>query len=283
MAKIYYKSSVIIYAVILCFTVYYGQSGKKKFTTNTNNNVHELVMDKEIIPTTTYIFDNRSSQYKESSSSVKNMLYGMVIIGGMLIYTLVSSPKYFNVPFLDFKASSVWLRWACPAILVYLWLHFGYTLYSSISSREFLLGLGQSIEATLPSSMTEEDPLKYAVEDGGIGDFIFYLLSPSYETTREPINTCFSWFVLIGMYSLLLGVVHGLIMSGIISWIKVTSATVTAAIYFMFTCIILLGSHLAFNTLVPDLWIFQSFICIFAMVTLYFLKPYADGRTGNQT
>jgi len=92
MNRDYYAAAIALFALILALTVYHGFSEKRKITTDVKKLTSELVFTSEEVSTATYIFDNRASQYQATSNSVKNMLYGMVIIGGMLVYTLVSHP-----------------------------------------------------------------------------------------------------------------------------------------------------------------------------------------------
>lgn len=230
------------------------------------------------LSTASQIFEARLKQYQATSGDIRTMLYGMVVITGIAIYYTVARPKTFQLPFLNIQADAAWLRWTCPAILTYLWLHFGYALYSAVLSRVFLLDLGSIIEASLHADVARENPLKYAIEDGGIGDFLFYLHSPVYSSTRTPINTVFSWFLLIGLYSGLLGVVHGCILRGVSLCIESASHKTVSWIYFGLLALLLLGSHLAFAEMLSAFWVPQVSICVFGAGSFLLLGLAAKAR-----
>ena len=225
-----------------------------------------------------WIFEARLKQYQAASGDIRTLLYGMVVIAGIAIYSTVARPKTFELPVLKIQVDAAWLRWACPAILTYLWLNFGYALYGAVLSRVFLLDLGSMVEASLDSAFTKGKPLKYAIEEGGIGDFFFYLHSPVYSSTRTPINTVFSWFLLIGLYSGLLGVVHGCILRGVSLCIESASHKTVSWIYFGLLALLLLGSHLAFSERLSAFWVPQVSICVFGAGSFLLLGLAAKAR-----
>src|SRR4029077_20743337 len=157
-------------------------------------------------PNALRIFDARLAQYHSIASDIKTMLYGMVVIAAISIYTTIARPTQFDLPFLGLKADAIWLRWACPAILAYLWLNFGYALGSSIISRNFLLNLGRAIENSFDPIVAAQEPLKYAIEDGGIGDLIFYLCNSRYAPDHNPLTVPFTWIIFLSLYGTLLGI-----------------------------------------------------------------------------
>lgn len=240
--------------------------------------IRELSLQNDELATASRIFDARLAQYQLVASDIKTILYGMIIIGAISIFTTITRPKEFKLPFIDVQANAIWLRWACPAILTCLWLYFGFEFYSLIKSRVFLLDLGQAIEKSLNPTISNAAPLKYAIEDGGIGDFVFYLLSPAY--TRDLIGTMFSWTILLGMYGTLFGIIHGSIMAGILSWIRVASFRPLALGYLFFTSFFLIGSHIVFGYQIPTLWPLDIHISIVGIVTFFFLPTTpGDSRT----
>src|SRR5262245_34412471 len=140
-------------------------------------------IEKDDLDTAFRLFDGRAERYVAVSSDIRTMLYGMIVIAGISIFATITRPQRFKMPLLDLEADATWLRWACPGILICLWLYFGYEFYSAIVSRTFLIDLGRVIENNIDHTLTQSEPLKRTIEDNSIGDFIFYLLHPTYQAS----------------------------------------------------------------------------------------------------
>jgi len=228
------------------------------------------------------IFDARLAQYHSIASDIKTILYGMVIIAAISIYTTIAQPTQFDFPFLGFKADAIWLRWACPAILAYLWLNFGFALESSIVSRNFLLDLGHAIEINFDPIVAAKEPLRYSVEDGGFGDLIFYLFSSRYASDRNLGAVTFDWIILLSLYGTLFGVVHGTVFAGLLSWMRVTSRKALALGYFLIISVLMVGSHLVFARFVPFLWLMECYVAAIGAATFFMLptdsKEFSNSR-----
>ena len=217
------------------------------------------------------IFDARLAQYHSIASDIKTMLYGMVVIAAISIYTTITQPRKFNFPFLGLKPDAIWLRWACPAILAYLWLNFGFALESSIVSRNFLLDLGCAIEINFDPIVALKEPLRYSVEDGGFGDLIFYLFSSWYASDRNLGAVTFDWIILLSLYGTLFGVVHGTVFAGLLSWMRVTPRKALALGYFLIISVLMAGSHIVFAQFVPFLWLVECYVAAIGAATFFML------------
>lgn len=208
------------------------------------------------------VFDLRHEQYQSMATDVKTMLYLSLLGVALSAYYIAAKPSILKIPVLDYEINAEWIRWAAPSVLTYIWMHFGYALYSAVKSRAFLLELGGYLENKLPL-IADQKPIKYAIEDGGFGDFIFYIYSPHYVTS--PGNFYFSWFVVLTTYCALLACCHGLIFyfSTDIKFLKPRGWRQWLRYIQLFVClVIMVFSHNAFTEMLPDLIILQIYILI---------------------
>ncbi len=227
----------------------------------------------------TDIFNARLEQYQSTSTDIRTMMYGMVVVSGISIFTTLTKPREFELPFLGLKAKTLWLRWGCAAVLMYLWLHFGYALHTAIVSRVFLLDLGNVIETSLSSEFAKEDPLRFAIEDGGIGDFFFYIYAHPEPHTRAPFNLFQSWAIVHLLYGGLLGVAHASILAGISAWLTETTNKVGGTVFLLIVSLLLVGSHYAFNEVLPIFWPIQICMCVIGAGVYFWLTSVALGQT----
>lgn len=237
------------------------------------------------------LFDYQLKQYQASLATLQTNLYlqAAFILFGLLV--MFSTDETFELPVIKVTLQRSWLHFIVPAILLFLWLRFGFLLDGLIKTRLYGWELFLRLAPTGDKEYVRSGGALF--EDAGFMDGWFALFRSSRDHLIDPKLVDFNKLIFPSVFGILLAANHAWILGlAYIGYVRLPKKkqrqTVLRMIllllpWFMF--LILLASNILFYLGGPNPNWFQIVVPSIAVVLLFLLiflwrwqKEAGEGR-----
>jgi hypothetical protein len=223
------------------------------------------------------LFDYQLKQYQASLATLETNLYlhAAFILFGLLV--LFGSDEVFELPVVKLRLRRSWLYFIVPAVLLFLWLRFGFLLDGLIKTR--LYGWELFLRLTPAASKEYIRSGGALFEDSGFMDGWFALFRNSNEHLIDPKLVDFNMLIFPSVFGVLMAANHAWILGlAYIGYARLTKKEQKQIVprimmvllpWFMF--LILICSNVLFYYGGPNPNWFQIFVPGMAIVLLFLL------------
>jgi hypothetical protein len=242
------------------------------------------------------LFDYELKEYQASLATLQTNLYlqaAFIIFGLLVLFGAPSSQEKneqvkeqagdeaFELPVLRVRLYRSWLYFIVPAILLFLWLRFGYLLDSLIKTRLYCWEL--FLRSTPTASKEYIRSGGALLEDSFFMDGWFALFRPN-ETLIDQTLVNFNQVIFPSVFGVLLAANHALILGLAYTGYarrpkKRERHAALLLLWFMFLILVL--SHVLFYLGGPNPNWLQILVAGIAVVLLFLLTHFSRSQTGR--